>query len=342
MAADGTTSENAVPAVAETTVTSMFSSLLQEIKQMNENIQALSESIVPSGDEADDLDELEEPDAGNGGIRADPNNAEDPSGSANLTGKQADSDLLADIALDLDVSEQTGGDISQGLAGIVTSLLKEKLSDDKTQSKIEKYRRPANVEGLRVPRVNPLIWNQLPAPVRTNDSKAQKSQNALVGSIVAVARATDLVLSQTGQNKELVTALTDAIALALQSYHDMNTSRRQAMKKDLHKDYAALCSSTTVEPSSEYLFGDISKLAKDIAEANKLTRKMRPSHYGPTNRTNNRYHGGGRRHGSHQNNRFSPYQRGRNDFLSKGHPPKSRLKKEGAAKQNQFLRYVNK
>lgn len=131
--------------------------------------------------------------------------------------------------------------------------------------------------------MNPLIWNQLPAPVRTNDSKAQKSQNALVGSIVAVARATDLALSQTGQNKELVTTLTDAIALALLSYHDMNTSRRQAMKKDLHKDYAALCSSTTVEPSSEYLFGDISKLAKDITEANKLTRKMRPSHYGPTN-----------------------------------------------------------
>ena len=161
MAADGTTSENAVPAVAETTVTSMFSSLLQEIKLMNENIQALSEPIVPSGDEADVLDELEEPDAGNGGIRADPNNAKDPrsadpSGSANLTGRQADSDLLADIALDLDVSEQTGGDISQGLAGIVTSLLKEKRSDDKTQSKIEKYRRPANVEGLRVPRVNPL------------------------------------------------------------------------------------------------------------------------------------------------------------------------------------------
>lgn len=43
----------------------MLSSLLQGIKQMNENIQALSEPIVPSGDEADDLDEVEEPDAGN-------------------------------------------------------------------------------------------------------------------------------------------------------------------------------------------------------------------------------------------------------------------------------------
>ena len=35
-----------------------------------------------------------------------------------------------------------------------------------------------------------------------------------------------------------------------------------------------------------------------------------------------------------QGHRFSPYQRGLNDFLSKGHPPKSRMKKEGAAKQN--------
>lgn len=49
------------------------------------------------------------------------------------------------------------------------------------------------------------------------------------------------------------------------------------MKKDLNKDYVALCNSTTVDPSSEFLFGDLSKLAKDITDANKLTKKMRPS-----------------------------------------------------------------
>ena len=51
-----------------------------------------------------------------------------------------------------------------------------------------------------------------------------------------------------------------------------------ALKKELHKDYAALCNSSTVEGSSELLFGDLSKLAKDISEANKLTKKVRPPH----------------------------------------------------------------
>ena len=46
------------------------------------------------------------------------------------------------------------------------------------------------------------------------------------------------------------------------------------MKKDLHRDYSALCNNTTVPPTSEYLFGDLSKLTKDISNANKLARKV--------------------------------------------------------------------
>jgi hypothetical protein len=248
------------------------------------------------------------------------------------------SNLLDDIALDLDLSEKTGSSINEGLANILQSLLKDKIPEEKAQAKIDKYPRPANVEGLQTPRVNPLIWNQLPAPVRTHDSKSQKTQNALVASLVAMIKATDCVLQQKGQtqNKELVTYLTDAIALSLQCYHDINSTRRQAMKKDLHRDYAALCSSSTVPPSSGYLFGDLSKLTKDISEANKLTKKVRPPHYsnvrGRKFGSNSRYHSNNQ--SAQGNRRFNPYQRPRNDFLSKGHPPRSKTKKEGEAKQH--------
>ena len=60
----------------------------------------------------------------------------------------------------------------------------------------------------------------------------------------------------------------------MQCYHDINSIRCQAMKKDLHKDYAALPSAATVPVTSKYLFGDPSKLTKDISEANKLTKKV--------------------------------------------------------------------
>ena len=88
------------------------------------------------------------------------------------------------------------------------------------------------------------------------------------------------------------------------------------MKKELHKDYAALCNSSTVEGSSELLFGDLSKLAKDISEANKLTKKVRPPH--STNSRGDMY-GGNSSYGLSQGNgRFHPYSKGKPyDFLGK-------------------------
>lgn len=160
-------------------------------------------------------------------------------------------------------------------------FLKDKPQGDKIQTRIEKHPRSGNVEGLRTPKVNPLIWNQIPAQVRTSDSKSHKSQNAFVASIVAMIKATNLVLKQededaTAKDEAMVSTLTDAITLAMQCFHDMNSLRPQAMKKDLHRDYAALCTSTTIPLSLEYLFGDLSKLAKDISDANKLAKKFRP------------------------------------------------------------------
>ena len=149
-------------------------------------------------------------------------------------------------------------------------------------------------------------------------------------------KATTLVLESedadaTAQNKEIMSTLTDAITLAMQCFHDMNSSRRQAMKKDLHRDYSALCNNTTVPPTSEYLFGDLSKLTKDISDANKLARKVRPQHVRGPNRKFNM--SSQRNQGPQGNRRFQLYQRPRNDFLSKGRPPRSKYKKEGEPKQ---------
>ena len=47
------------------------------------------------------------------------------------------------------------------------------------------------------------------------------------------------------------------------------------MKKDLHKNYAALCSAASVPATCEYVFGALSKLTKNMSEANKLTKKVR-------------------------------------------------------------------
>ena len=90
------------------------------------------------------------------------------------------------------------------------------------------------------------------------------------------------------------------------------------MKKELHKDFAALCNPSTVEPNSEFLFGDLSRLTKDISEANKLTK--RGFAHNITQAHVVKSTGGRSGYGpSEGNQRFHPYQRGKtSDFLGKG------------------------
>ena len=191
----------------------VFAALLKEIQQLNANFVSFS-SEAPEVD----LDEDDGADNEDGGEVHDVDHVDNESLDTRvdkLTQKPSKSDVLVDIVLDLKVVGLAGDPVHENLAGIVQSLLTEKLSEEKFQAKLGKYPRPDNVDGLMAPRVNPLIWNQLPAPERTHDSKSQKTQNSLVGSVVATIKATDLALKQQPQNKELVTLLTDFIALAM-------------------------------------------------------------------------------------------------------------------------------
>jgi hypothetical protein len=83
--------------------------------------------------------------------------------------------LLSSIAQDLTVSEKTGNAVHKDLANIVASLLKDKLPDEKVQSKLAKYPRPENIDNLQTPGVNPLIWNHISATVRSTDVKISKN-----------------------------------------------------------------------------------------------------------------------------------------------------------------------
>ena len=131
--ADEESSEAILNANTHPDVQTIFVELLGEVKKMNEIFTNIS--CVDEEDEAaNDIDGVE--------------TASLDAQVAQLTAKQPDSDLLAAIAQDLDVREKTGSAISDGLAAILTSLLKDKLADEKIQSKIDKYPRPSNVEGL--------------------------------------------------------------------------------------------------------------------------------------------------------------------------------------------------
>ena len=113
----------------------------------------------------------------------------------------------------------------------MNALLKDKMSADALKTKLDQYLRPENVEGLRTPKVNPLIWNQISASMQTQDAGSQKNQSMLVGSTIAMAKAADRVMKNCAEDSELLALVTDAIALAIQCHHEASHARRRAMKK---------------------------------------------------------------------------------------------------------------
>ena len=76
------------------------------------------------------------------------------------------------------------------------------------------------------------------------------------------------------EDSHLLALITDAIAKAIQCHHEASHTRRLAMKKELHKDYGSVCSK--VMKTSEFFFGDLSKLTKNLSDANKLMNKLWP------------------------------------------------------------------
>ena len=160
--------------------------------------------------------------------------------------------------------------------------------------------------------------------MKAQDVRSQKGQSTLIGAITAITKAADLALGKYSQDKELITLLTDTVAMALQYKHEVNHSWHLAIKKEIHKDYAALCNLSTVDGTSEYLFGGLSKLAKDITEANKLTKKVCPQY--SVNSRGDKYAGRSTHGSSHR--RFQPYPRGKSwDFLGKSRFSKPPRKK---------------
>ena len=68
--------------------------------------------------------------------------------------------------------------------------------------------------------MNPSIWSQLSTTVKAQDVRLQKGKNTLISAITALTQAADLMLGKYSQDKELITLLTDTVAMALQYNHE--------------------------------------------------------------------------------------------------------------------------
>ena len=164
------------------------------------------------------------------------------------------------------------------IAKLLGKMFRNRLPDKVLKEKLEQQARPENCETVKPTRVNPGIWRKLREPTQKRDLQLYKMQQALVNGIIPVARLTDLTLSEKQRlDKEGMQLIKkfglDALSLLTHVNYELNMQRKQLMKPDIGKDYAALCSPHV--PFTDLLFGDdLQKQLKDIGDVNKIGAKV--------------------------------------------------------------------
>ena len=135
---------------------------MNEMKELKQTVASLLEPM-DDGEYEDNAAESNELEAATPVGRKEPN-ADETSKTPVATASS--SKLLAEIVQDLDIEEKTGNDVDEGLVKLLSGLLKDKLQEDKVQTRIDKF----------------------PPQAHTSDLKSQKSRNTLIASIVACWR----------------------------------------------------------------------------------------------------------------------------------------------------------
>ena len=160
---------------------------------------------------------------------------------------------------------ESGPPIGNELAQSVNFLMENKLEEKQLTQTCENYPKPQNCN-LVIPKVNPLIWENLGAKTRTMDVKIQNCQKPLVKGITAV-------LKNIGDRKT-TEAEEDSIALLANANYQLNLIRKDLIKPELNQRYAHLCKPNV--KSTEWLFGDdLTKTVKDLDEQQKTAGVMR-------------------------------------------------------------------
>ena len=145
------------------------------------------------------------------------------------------------------------------MGNFLQTLMSSRLDNQKRESLCEKHLIPENTRLLDVPKVNEEIWRVLSLDARSKDVKLQKIQSNCLRAIVPVVRAIDHLVKNQSQTyqvdvESIVTLLVDSLVLISCASSEMNSWRRDSMKKELNHEYTDLCSQQN--PVTKYLFRD--------------------------------------------------------------------------------------
>ena len=190
-------------------------------------------------------------------------------------------------------TESAGSPIDGEVAVSLEYLMTNQLAEKPLMDTMDKYDTPSNCTALKVPKVNPFIWDSIQGKTHSLDLKLQRVQKSLVKGMMANAKGLD---KPTESQQDAFTCLANA-------NFELNMLRREIIKPDMHAKFAPLCKPSV--PVTEFLFGDdLSRNIRDLTEVHKATDQVMKMGHQTKKRFNPYYRGRGRR--------------GRGNFLGSG------------------------
>ncbi|KAJ8021978.1 hypothetical protein HOLleu_39334 [Holothuria leucospilota] len=190
-------------------------------------------------------------------------------------GTSEEQNILSALVSDLEFGKTSGPPVHEKVASLLENVSKEKLSQATMKERCQKYDRPNNIESLQPTQVNKLIWDQLKTYTRNRDMKIQRVQFLNMKAMTALTvMLNEILIAKGTMDKEtIMTRATDALALLGSANIDLNQVRRDLIKPELKAEYRGLSSNSS--QNSVLLFGDdISQQMRDIADVNKISRRL--------------------------------------------------------------------
>ena len=90
-------------------------------------------------------------------------------------------------------TEKSGPAIDKGLADVLNEGLRSVGQSEEVKKLREKFIRPSNVDNLQVPKVEAIIWHNLPDKGKATDAAVQKAVSKFMPGLTALVQVLELI-----------------------------------------------------------------------------------------------------------------------------------------------------
>ena len=187
-------------------------------------------------------------------------------------------ELLQFIDNSMILSEEADPPLSEHLAKILNAKYLVEFDTSKRKELLNKYKIPRKCESFVVPKVNPDIWQKLPAHAKWGAMAIFTQQATLLCITSSISSVIDDLLSarqskETPTYQHLSAKIIDSVALLGHVNKELSFTRRELLRPNLSQDFTQACS-RKIEVGT-FLFGDdLPQVIQQLRTTNRLVKSV--------------------------------------------------------------------